>query len=172
MPDKHASAMRRTTFTMVLALGWLAALLVWWAFYAEDFTVSQKFAVSIISLLVAVGIVGTVWIPFALRYGDEDEREMWEDRAFRWRVTASVLVVMGVCALMVYWLWFPGKDYNWCRSLVVILVLLIVGVIIMTPMWMGWGRGRDMKDVAETISDALEDAVEDAFEGRDDDDDD
>jgi ABC-type cobalamin transport system permease subunit len=181
---KHGSAIRRTVATVVMGLVWFILLLLWWAFWSEDYTIAQKFAVAIMSILVMGGAAGAMWIPFSMRWADEDERRQWQVRGFVWRVMATVVIFVGLAVFVVYMLFFPWKDFDLCQSLVIIIVVAIAGAVLMTPMWMRWGMRRKVtresiavEGVAEEISDAIEDAVEEAFERerrkyRDDDDDD
>jgi hypothetical protein len=165
---------------VVVGLGWLIWLLLWWAFWSEDFTIAQKFAVSIISLMMAGGVAGAVWIPFSMRYGED--KDQWKEEGFVWRIIVSMVVFIGLAIFVVYMLFFPWKDFNWCQSIVIIIVVLIAGAVMMTPLWLKRGRSSmraefKMEDVAEEVSEAIEDAIEEAYEKeerkfRDDDDDD
>ncbi len=167
----------RTIVTVVAGLAWLALLLVWWAFWSEDYTVAQKFAVTVMSLIVMGTLAGAIWIPFSRRSGEDADQ--WEQPGFTSRILVTVLLFGGLALLVVYLLFFPWKDFNWCQSLVVIIVIFIAFVAIMAPLWMSQGRTRvhmgvEIDDIAEEVSEEIEDAIEDAFERsrKDDDDDD
>ena len=175
--DKPPGVMWRTGFTVAVGVGWLIWLLVWWAFWSGDFTIAQKFAVAIMSLMVMGGLAGAVWIPFSMRHGED--RDQWKAPGFVWRIGVSMAVFIGLAVLVIYMLFFPWKDFNWCQSIVVIIVVLIVGALMMAPMWMRWGKkGKvhvelELDDVAEEISEAIEEAIEEAYkeQKRDDDED-
>ena len=76
--------MWRTVVTVAAFLVWLVWLLLWWAFWSGDLTIAQRFAVSIVSILVLGATLAAVWLPFSMRHGDEGER--WSVPGFRWRV--------------------------------------------------------------------------------------
>ena len=165
--------MWRTGFTVAVGLGWLVWLLLWWAFWSGDFTVAQKFAVTIISLLLVGAFAGALWIPFSMRHGDD--RDDWKAPGFTWRVLVSMAVFIGLTIFVVYMLFFPWSGFDWCQSIVVIIVVLIIGAAMMTPLWIRWGRRRvefELDDVAEEISESIEEAIEEAHERHERDDDD
>jgi hypothetical protein len=181
MGDKRPrGVMWRTVVTVIAGLGWLVWLLLWWAFWSDDYTIAQKFAVSIMSLMVAGGIAGAIWIPFSMRYGDD--KDQWREPGFTWRIMVSMAVFIGLAIFVVYMLFFPWSGFDWCQSIVIIIVILIVGAAMMAPLWIRWGRRKvetELDEVAEEISESIEEAIEEAYErehskvhGRDDDDDD
>jgi hypothetical protein len=142
----------RTVFSVAVGLVWLVWLLLWWAFWSDDYTIAQKFAVSIISILVAGGLAGAVWIPFSMRYGDD--KDQWKVPGFAWRVVVSMTIFIALAVFVVYMLFFPWSDFNWCKSIVIIIVVLIVGAAMMTPIWIRWGQRKvevELSVLAETV---------------------
>jgi len=165
--DRPEGVMWRTVVTVTVGLGWLIWLLLWWAFWSDDYTVAQKFAVSIMSLMVVGGVTGAIWIPFSMRHGDD--RDGWKEEGLTWRIIVSMAVFIALAVFIVYMLFFPWKDFDWCQSIVIIIVVLLAGAIVMTPLWIKRGKRSmkmrfEMDDVAEEVSEAIEDAVEEAFE--------
>jgi hypothetical protein len=165
----HRSAIRRTVFTAAVGLGWFIWLLLWWAFWSDDFTIAQKFAVAIISLMVMGGLMATVWIPFSMQWAPEKERRQWEDKGFTWRVVATALVFFALAIFCVYMLFFPWKDFDLCQSLVVIIIVVIAGGVMMAPLWMRWGMRRSftsegviLDGVAKEVSEAVEENVDES----------
>jgi len=173
--EKQGGVVWRTIFTVAVGLGWLVWLLLWWAFWSEDLTVAQRFSVSIVSLMVMGALMAAVWLPFSMRYGDE--REQWGAPGFRWRVAVSVVGFVALSGVLAYMLWDPWKDFDLCQSLVVIIITVIGGGVMMTPLWLRWGgkrptrEGPVLEDFAEEVSEAIEEAIEEVYEGSREDDD-
>ncbi len=55
--------MWRTWVTVAVFLGWLVWLLLWWAFWSGDLTIAQRFAVTIVGVLVLGAVLAAVWLP-------------------------------------------------------------------------------------------------------------
>lgn len=147
----------RTVFSVAVGLVWLIWLLLWWAFWSGDYTIAQKFAVSIISILVAGGLAGAVWIPFSMRYGDDADQ--WRVPGFALNIVVSMAIIIGLAIFMVYMLFFPWSGFTWCQSIVIIIVVLIVGAVMMSPIWIRWGKRKmevELDIVAETVTETLE----------------
>ena len=149
--------MWRTVVTVAVFLVWLVWLLLWWAFWSGDLTIAQRFAVSIVGVLVLGAVLAAVWLPFSMRHGDE--RERWGAARYRWRVVASVVGFLALAGVLAWLLWEPWKDFTFCQSLVVIVVMVIGAGVMMTPVWMRRGRERPTERVV---------VLEDFDEGDDD----
>ena len=57
----------RVAVSVVSALGWLAFLIAWLAFYAGDYTGYENLAIALISILALGAVMGLAWIPWAMR---------------------------------------------------------------------------------------------------------
>lgn len=65
----------RVGVTILVALGWLAFLVIWLFFYAQNFTIYQNIAVFFVSLLIVGAIKAAMWAPWGMKYGPEMERK-------------------------------------------------------------------------------------------------
>jgi hypothetical protein len=65
----------RVSFSIISVVGWLIFLIIWLFFYATDFNVYQNIAIFIVSLLAFGGIMGAVWAPWGIKYGDRFEKK-------------------------------------------------------------------------------------------------
>jgi hypothetical protein len=57
----------RLAGTVIVGVCWLAFVLLFLAFFAGNFNFWQNVAISIVSIIVAGGIVAVMWIKWALR---------------------------------------------------------------------------------------------------------
>ena len=161
--------MWRTAVTVVLGLGWFVWILVWWAFWSEDYKVAQRFAVALMSFLVLAAAAAAMWVPYSMRWAPEEDKEEWRRKGFAWRVVASTAVFAALAAFLVYALFLPWRDFSLCQSLVVIIVVVIAGAVVMSPMWMRWGaKARvsaelEVEDITEEVGREVEAAVDEAI---------
>ena len=103
-----------------LGLGWLVALILWWALWSEGLEVAQRFAV----VIVSVTIFGAIWM-LSLITG--------------WLVglvgRAMFVAAVALGLAMAGMLWGPWKDLGFVPSLVVLIVFVIVGAVLTAPIW-------------------------------------
>lgn len=59
----------RVAVTILVALLWLAFLVIWLFFYAQNFTIYQNIAVFFVSLLIVGAIKAAMWAPWGMKYG-------------------------------------------------------------------------------------------------------
>ena len=129
----------------VIAVGWFVALIVWWAFMADDFTTNERLAVALMSALVMGAAQGAMWMPWAMRNRTEADKALMSDRGFLARTVGSGALLFGLLGAIIYWLWYMADEYTGCQSLVVIIVILIAFVGIMAGVWAPWGMRQAKK---------------------------
>ena len=146
----------RAVASPAIGVIWLILVLLWWAFWSDPWTVAQRTAIVIMSLLVVGALMGAIWIPWSMRYAPPKDRAVWSQRGFTPRVAVSMAVILGAMVLLSYWLFLPGKDYDICQTAVVIVVVFLACGLVMGPMWALWGR-----DQARTAVDGVAREVRD-----------
>jgi len=57
----------RLAGTVIVGVCWLAFILLFLAFFAGNFSFWQNVVISVVSIIVAGGIVAVMWIKWALR---------------------------------------------------------------------------------------------------------
>jgi peptidoglycan/LPS O-acetylase OafA/YrhL len=62
-----------------------------------------------------------------------------EMRGMGWRIPASILIVLGWLAFVVIWLFFFASDYNIYKNLAVLFVSTLIGLVVLTAIWIGFG---------------------------------
>ena len=66
----------RVAVSIVVGVGWLIFLILFLAFYAEDFSIYRNLAIILVSLLVVGAIEGAMWAPWAMKTGRARKRRM------------------------------------------------------------------------------------------------
>ncbi|NIP67256.1 hypothetical protein GWN63_04355 [Candidatus Bathyarchaeota archaeon] len=56
----------RVAGTILVAVGWLAFILLFFAFLTGNFNFWQNLAIILVSILVSVGVVTALWVKWAL----------------------------------------------------------------------------------------------------------
>ena len=121
-----------------LGLGWLVALILWWALWSEGREVAQRFAV----VIASVTIFGTIWM-LSLITG-------WLlGLVGRAAFVASIALGLAMAGM----LWGPWKNLGFVPSLVVLIVFVIVGAVLTAPIWI-W-RAMTWKVTVEASVDVV-----------------
>ncbi|UCD04411.1 MAG: hypothetical protein JSW73_02120 [Candidatus Woesearchaeota archaeon] len=59
----------RIGISMLAGIGWLCFLIIWFFFFASNFTVYQNIAILLVSILILVAILGSSWVSWGIKYG-------------------------------------------------------------------------------------------------------
>jgi hypothetical protein len=59
----------RVSLSIIVSIGWLVFLVLWFAFYASDYTVYQNIAIVLASVLIIGAILGASWASWSIKYG-------------------------------------------------------------------------------------------------------
>ncbi len=65
----------RSIASIVIGFGWVAFILLFAGFWAERFTLFQNIVIFFASIVVALGILATMWAGWGMRWGD---RSHWQ----------------------------------------------------------------------------------------------
>jgi len=78
MPEKMPPGLAsRIAVSIVVGVAWLVFLIIFFAFYADRFTVYQNLAVFIASILVVVAITIPMWVYWGIKVAPR-YAERWE----------------------------------------------------------------------------------------------
>lgn len=80
MPPGLAS---RIAVSTAVGIGWLVFLILFFAFYADRYSVYQNLAIFLASVLVVAVILGPMWVYWGIKIGPR-YIERWERNAERW----------------------------------------------------------------------------------------
>ena len=80
MPEKMPPGLAsRIAVSVVVGVAWLVFLVIFFAFYADRFSVYQNLAIFIVSVLVVGAILGPMWVYWGIKVGPR-YAERWERR--------------------------------------------------------------------------------------------
>ncbi len=65
----------RAAVSIIAILSWLAFIVIWLFFYADNFTIYQNVAVFFASILVIGVIKSALWAPWGMKYGPSSEKK-------------------------------------------------------------------------------------------------
>jgi hypothetical protein len=129
----------RVALSILMAVGWLAFVILWLFFWAGTYTGYQNIAVVIISILIVLGILGAVWATFGLRMAKESgwKDEHWQ--AYRRRGWFSAVVGAVWVIFLIIWLWAYAADFSIYQNLAVFIVSLLIVAGLNGAVWAIWG---------------------------------
>lgn len=129
----------RVSLSILVGVGWLVFLLLWFFFYADVYNWEKNVAIFLLSLLAICGILGIPWAIWGMRQITEEEKEMWKTKGFKWRIVVSGVAVFAIFIFLVYWFWYLAEPYSMYQNIVIFIVpFLIIGGIL-GAMWAPWG---------------------------------
>ena len=129
----------RVSLSILVGVGWLVFLLIWFFFYAGVYNWEKNVAIFLLSLLAICVILGVPWAIWGMRRLTEEEKEMWKMKGFKWRVVVSAVAMFVVFIFLTYWFWYLAESYNVYQNIVIFIIpFLIIGGIL-GAMWAPWG---------------------------------
>ena len=64
----------RISLSILMGVGWLVFLILWFFFYADNYSVYQNIAIFIVSILIVGGILGAAWAPWGIRHHHRNKK--------------------------------------------------------------------------------------------------
>ncbi len=122
----------------VIGIGWLAFLLLWLFFAADEMSIYRNLAVILLSLVVAVALLGILWVSYGMSIGmryTPDMMESQEMRGMKGRIVATTALWGAWAALVIVWLYFFADGLSAYQNVAVFIVSLILAAIVSTLLW-------------------------------------
>jgi hypothetical protein len=129
--------------SILIAVGWLAFVVIWLFFFASDYNIYKNLAVLFVSVLVSLVVLAVIWIGFGLRMGRmySPDRTEWADyRQIRWRSLFNALVVLAWSVFLLVWLFIYADGYTGYQNIAVIFVSLLIAGGLSAAIWGSWWR--------------------------------
>jgi len=124
----------RVAVSIVVGVGWLIFLILFLAFYAEDFSVYWNLAIVFASLLVMCTILGPMWAYWGIKTG----RARKKPPGLAPRVAVSTVVGCGWPIFLILFLVFYAEGFSVYENLAIVLASILVVCVILCPMWVYW----------------------------------
>jgi hypothetical protein len=120
----------RVGLSIAVVFGWLAFLLIWLFFFADEYDLFQNIAIFLVSVIVGIGILAAAWATWGIRYASKFGYEGSEWTKHRGDWILSTAAGLGWLTFLIIWLFFYAGDYNGYQNLAIfILSVLILGAV-------------------------------------------
>jgi len=133
------------SLSILVGVGWLAFLLIWFFFYTDKYNWEKHVAIILLSILILFGILGVPWMLWWQKHRSLQEIEMWKTQGFKGRVWISGIAVVLTLFFLIYWFWYQALPYPWYQNLIIFIVSFLVIGGILGAMWAPWGMKHDQK---------------------------
>jgi hypothetical protein len=130
----------RVSLSIIVSIGWLVFLILWFAFYASDYTVYQNIAIILVSILIMGAILGVSWVSWGIKYcwkGEttkkEKERGWWQLKRIWGGFCVIVLLIAFGIAQPILWRLLahanpPGGVISLSTLLTIVVALFSLGL--------------------------------------------
>ncbi len=166
---KFEHGLLKAGFSGAVGIGWLVFIILFLAFYSQDFRTNEKFAIIILSILIMTVLLGGLWAFWSLRMMSKKEWEMFKIRGFKWRIIGSIVYGLALLIVLIYGFWFLWTDFNFWQYLAIILVIALVSGGILGAMWASWSSKYkdEMDKCGEEFGKKFEKGFKESFEKKD-----
>jgi len=137
----------KPSLSILFGVGWLIFLILWFAFYAGDYSWEKNFAIILLSILLVFLLIGGMWAIWGLRKMPKKDWEMFKISGFKWRILTSIILPFAAIIFLIIWFWYYGTDYNVWQNIAVLLTVLLALGGILGAIWARWGmkHGHEME---------------------------
>jgi len=140
IPTRMPGFAWRVSASIILGFGWLAFLVIWLFFYAQNWDVYQNLAIIFVSIVIVIGGLAAMWTSFGMRMADRAEAAggmPWRPEMRHWRRRSIVPMILWLAWLvfLIIWLFFYAGDYNVYQNFAILIVSLIIVGGVSSVIW-------------------------------------
>lgn len=133
----------RVGASIFIVFGWLAFLIIWLFFFAGDYGVFQNIAILLVSIIVGVGLLASIWASWGIRYAamHRGQQEPHMHMKSRWSTVVSIVAGIGWLIFIIVWLFFYADNYSGYQNLAIFIAsILVLGAISGSAWFVHWMR--------------------------------
>jgi hypothetical protein len=137
----------KPSLSIVGGVGWLIFIILWFAFYASNYSWEKNIAIMLSSILIIFLLLGGMWAIWSLRMIPKQGWEIFQIKGFKWRVVTSIIIPFLAIIFLIIWFWNYAEPFIVWQNIAVLLVTLLVLGGILGVIWARWGikHGEEMK---------------------------
>lgn len=131
----------RVGLSILVVFGWLAFVVIWLFFYADDYDVFQNIAIFLVSIIVGIGILAAAWATWGIRYASRFGKYGAECSKPKGTWILNAIAGLGWLIFLIIWLYFYAGDYSGYRNLAILITsLLVLGAVTSSTWVVRWIR--------------------------------
>ena len=156
----------KPSLSIVGGVGWLIFVILWFAFYATNYSWEKNLAILLLSILIIFLLLGGMWAIWSLRMIPKKGWEIFKISGFKWRIITSIILPLAAIIFLITWFWYYAEPFSVWQNIAVLLVTLLLLGGILGVIWTRWSmkHGDEMKkfdDIGEEIGKKVEDTLKD-----------
>jgi hypothetical protein len=137
----------KPSLSIIGGVGWLIFIIIWFAFYATEYSWEKNLAILLLSILIVFLLVGGMWAIWSLRMVPKKGWEVFKISGFKWRIAVSIILPFAAIIFLILWFWYYAEPYSVWQNIAVLLVILLAMGGILGAIWARWGikHGKEME---------------------------
>ena len=161
----------KPSLSIVGGVGWLIFVILWFAFYATNYSWEKNLAILLLSILIIFLLLGGMWAIWSLRMIPKKGWEIFKISGFKWRIITSIILPLAAIIFLITWFWYYAEPFSVWQNIAVLLVTLLLLGGSLGVIWTRWSmkHGNEMKkfdDIGEEIGKKVEDTMKDKKEEK------
>jgi len=161
----------KPSLSIVGGVGWLIFVILWFAFYATNYSWEKNLAILLLSILIIFLLLGCMWAIWSLRIIPKKGWEIFKISGFKWRIITSIILPLVAIIFLITWFWYYAEPFSVWQNIAVLLVSLLLLGGILGVIWTRWSmkHGDEMKkfdDIGGEIGKKVEGSLKDKKEEK------
>ena len=156
----------KTSLSIIGGVGWLIFIILWFAFYATNYSWEKNLSIFLLSILVIFLLIGGMWAIWSLRMIPKPGWEILKISGFKWRIITSIIIPLGAMIFLIIWFWYYAEPFSVWQNIAILLVTLLILGGLLGIIWTRWSmqHSDEMKkfeDIGEEIGKKMEESFKD-----------